>query len=199
MTCSNLPRKGRSKGRYGRQSGAAAASACSDLTPQVATCSNLENGHIPEAIQSCSNRSNLSQSKGLEEGGKNVNGAYGVNNRPEVATVATEVFVHLTVQGQVAFARKDQRTKLVACSDGSGKPNSHGTRVGEDHPRATLTNAQVEEIRDRFEAYELGHPKHEGSWVLAKAYGVSRRTVRDILSYRNRSAFPARWKRVTSD
>lgn len=123
----------------------------------------------------------------------------GATNRDEVGTVGTGGFVHLTVEGYVAFARKDQRSRLVACSEGTGKPNSHGARVGEDHPQATLTNAQVEEIRDRFEAYDVGHPKHEGYLRLAKAFGVGRRTVRDIVHYRKRNVFPARWKRVTSD
>lgn len=101
--------------------------------------------------------------------------------------------------GEAIAARKDQRTKLVACSEGTGKPNSNGGRVGEDHPNAVLSNAQVEEIRDRFEAYDLGHPQHEGYWVLAKAYRVSRRTIRDIVHYRKRNVFAARWKRVTTD
>lgn len=123
----------------------------------------------------------------------------GVNNRKEVVTVGTGAFVHVTVAGQAVFARKDQRSRLVACSDGTDKPNSNGGRVGEDHPNAVLSNAQVEEIRDRFEAYPVGHPRHEGYLLLSKVYGVSRRTIRDIVHYRKRNVFPSRWKRITSD
>lgn len=130
---------------------------------------------------------------------KGRNRGWGEGRGGEVVTPPSKGFLTITVEGVATSARKDQRSRLVACSEGSGKPNSHGARVGEDHPNADLSNAQVEEIRDRFEAYDLGHPRHEGYLRLAKVYGVSRRTIRDIVNYRRRNVFPARWKRVTSD
>lgn len=97
-----------------------------------------------------------------------------------------------TVDGVAVAARKDQRAKLVAC-------NESGERVGEDHFNARLTNAQVDEIRDRYEAYPLGHKLHEGYRLLAQAFGVSKRTIRNIVNYERRNVWPAKWKRVTID
>lgn len=91
--------------------------------------------------------------------------------------------------GQARAARKSLKGKLVAC-------NERGERVGEDHQHAVLTNAQVEEIRDRYEAYPDGHARHEGYRMLARAYGVSKRSIRDIVHYQKRNVWPARWKRI---
>ena len=75
--------------------------------------------------------------------------------------------------------------------------NETGTqRIGEDHTRAKLTNAQVEQIRDEYEAHQSGHPQHVGYRLLAKKWGVSKRTIRDICSYKTRNQWAARWKRV---
>jgi hypothetical protein len=102
------------------------------------------------------------------------------------------------VDGLATAARKSQKSRLVAC-------NEHGERVGEDHQHAVLTNAQVEEIRDRYEAAaELRrgvpnghHVKGElGYRALAREYGVSKRTIREIVKYNRRNVWAARWKRV---
>ena len=193
MGRNHLTRKGGDKGGYAPSGVGQKEADCNHLGPDATTCNHLENGQIAQSDQSCNHRNHLSISKGLEKGGKKEKGAYGVNNRPEVVTVVTVVtgFVHLTVEGTVSAARKDQRAKLVACSD-------TGERVGEYHHKARLTDAQVDQIRDRFEAHPVGHPQHEGYRVLAKAYGVSKRTIRDIVDYRRRNAFPAKWKRVTT-
>lgn len=113
----------------------------------------------------------------------------GVNNREEVDTVDTGRFLTITVEGVATSARKDLRGRLVAC-------NESGDRIGEGHKNAVLTDAQVEEIRDRFEAYPLGDPRHEGYRLLARAYEVSKRTIRDIVDYRRRNVWPAKWKRI---
>lgn len=69
-------------------------------------------------------------------------------------------------------------------------------RVGEDHQKATLSDRQVEEMRDRYEAGLDGSGPKVGYRVLAKLFGVSKRTVRDIVNYRRRVAYPERWKRI---
>lgn len=106
--------------------------------------------------------------------------------------MGTGAFVHLSVDGVAVAARKDKRAKLVAC-------NELGDRVGESHKNAVLTDAQVEQIRDRFEAYDHGHPLHEGYRKLAREFDVSKRTIRNIVNYERRNVWPAKWKRVTSD
>jgi hypothetical protein len=58
-----------------------------------------------------------------------------------MVTVVTGAFIHLSVDGRMT-ARKDLRSKLVAVTE-------TGVRVGEDHGKAKLTDAQVEEMRDR--------------------------------------------------
>lgn len=91
--------------------------------------------------------------------------------------------------GQPTHARKSAKGKLVAC-------NELGDRIGEGHHNARLTDAQVEEIRDRFEAWPIGHADHEGYLSLSRAFEVSKRTIRDIVEYRRRNVWPAKWKRV---
>lgn len=93
-------------------------------------------------------------------------------------------FVVFVQGGFATAARKDMRGRLVAC-------NEHGERVGEDHQHARLTNAQVDEIRDRYEASEA-----VGYKTLARDYGVAVRTIRDIVNFRRRNAHPERWKRI---
>jgi hypothetical protein len=65
------------------------------------------------------------------------------------------------------------QVRRVAVSDA-------GRTIGEDHPRAKLTNAEVEEIRDVLESGQMGTRR------LAKDYGVSRALVRAIGSYARR-------------
>lgn len=75
--------------------------------------------------------------------------------------------------------------------------NESGTqRIGEDHPRAKLTDAQVEAMRDDYEAYPVGHPEHMGYRLLAKKYDCSKRACRDICNFRKRNQWAGRWKRI---
>ncbi len=69
-------------------------------------------------------------------------------------------------------------------------------RIGEDHASAKPTNAQVDETRDRYEAGVGSTGPKVGYRVLAKEYDVSKRTIRDIVSYRSRNQWPGRWKRL---
>lgn len=75
--------------------------------------------------------------------------------------------------------------------------NETGTqRIGEDHPRAKLSDAEVERMRDLYEAAAPGEPGHVGYRALAKLFNCSKRTVRDICNYSKRNQWVARWKRV---
>lgn len=56
--------------------------------------------------------------------------------------------------------------------------------MGESHPHAKLTDAQVEQMRDMNEE-GIGYRK------LAKLFNVSRPTVQSICNYRRRSATPS--------
>lgn len=56
-----------------------------------------------------------------------------------------------------------------------------GRRVGEDHQRAKLTDEQVDLIRDLYDEGFAGYR------TLARAFGVSRLTIRDIVMFRRRN------------
>jgi hypothetical protein len=72
--------------------------------------------------------------------------------------------------------------------------DERGNRCGEDHPRAKLSDAEVELIR------ELAEPS-DGSTPMAKAeiarkFEVRRSTVSDIVHFRQRASYPVGWRRV---
>lgn len=72
--------------------------------------------------------------------------------------------------------------------------NEQGCRVGEDHPRATLTNAEVDLI------HELRNPT-DGAQALsygeiARKFEISKGTVFDIVRGRRRVAYATAWRRV---
>lgn len=69
--------------------------------------------------------------------------------------------------------------------------NDLGKRIGEGHPRAILTDRDVElllELRDEGWGWKR----------LASKFECSRRLVRDICAGRRRSQTPARWVRLTA-
>ena len=73
--------------------------------------------------------------------------------------------------------------------------NERGDRVGEDHPRAKLTDAEVDLIR------ELREPLDEGATPLsygeiATKFEISKGTVFDIVNCRRRAVVPSGFKRV---
>lgn len=68
--------------------------------------------------------------------------------------------------------------------------NEKGVRVGEDHQRATLTDHDVELMRQLHEQDGIGYKR------LAKMFEVSVRNVRDIVNYKRRVTAPTAWKTV---
>lgn len=68
--------------------------------------------------------------------------------------------------------------------------NDDGLLIGEDHPRAKLTDAQVDEMRDLREDDRWTIP------ALARRFGVSVSTVHAITTYQSRAQRPAGWKRI---
>lgn len=67
--------------------------------------------------------------------------------------------------------------------------NANGVRIGESHPRARLTDWEVELIRQLHEDLEepIGYRR------LAAIFEVSKRTIRDVCAYRRRAETVAAW------
>lgn len=59
--------------------------------------------------------------------------------------------------------------------------NDRGLRIGESHARAKLTDHEVDLIRELHEEHGMGYR------LLATKFEVSKRTIRDICSYRKRA------------
>jgi hypothetical protein len=68
--------------------------------------------------------------------------------------------------------------------------NKSGRRVGESHPRAVLSDSQVDLMREMHEELGIGYRR------LAAKFSVSKRTVRDICAYKRRWQLAERWKAV---
>ena len=69
--------------------------------------------------------------------------------------------------------------------------NDRGYRIGQDHHRASLTDADVELIR-------LLHERDGLSYLaLAYKFEVPKSTVAAICQYKRRAQTPVRWKRIT--
>ena len=66
-----------------------------------------------------------------------------------------------------------------------------GNRLGEAHPRAKLSDADVELIRD---IYEEGMESLAG---IASVFGVHKATIADIVNFRRRATTPAGYRTVT--
>lgn len=78
---------------------------------------------------------------------------------------------------------KNYKFKLVAV-------NENGQRVGETHPRARLTDADVDLIRELREDHGLTYQQ------LADKFDVSKSLIRYICKYQRRAQTPATWRRV---
>ena len=76
-----------------------------------------------------------------------------------------------------------QNYKLVGISE-------FGSRVGETHHRAKLTDHDVDLIRELREEHKLTYE------ALAEKFECSKSTIRDICRYRRRWQRPDRWKKV---
>ncbi len=68
--------------------------------------------------------------------------------------------------------------------------NENGRRIGEDHPKANLTDEQVERMRDLREYHNLTYDQ------LAAMYQVPKSTVASICQYMRRAQPPFGWKRL---
>ena len=66
--------------------------------------------------------------------------------------------------------------------------NERGSRIGEGHPRAKLTNRDVERMRFFHEAGGWSVPQ------ICRVFNVPRWTVRDILDYKTRAQTPVPWR-----
>lgn len=68
--------------------------------------------------------------------------------------------------------------------------NEKGYRIGEAHPKAKLSDEDVDRIRE----YREDSGKSYG--FIAMKFHISRFTVRDICTYRRRAQTPFRWVRI---
>jgi hypothetical protein len=78
-------------------------------------------------------------------------------------------------------------TKLVGV-------NERGDRVGEDHPRAKLSDAEVDLIRELLDPLDGAKPMSHRQ--VAAKFEISRGTVADIASCRRRAQVPSSFKRI---
>ena len=82
--------------------------------------------------------------------------------------------------------------------------SEEGKRCGETHPRARLTDVQVDEIRQLYEMHEdlppgSDIPPRPSYGDTARRYGVSKSTVFSIVSYSRRCARAEKWVTRTVD
>lgn len=95
---------------------------------------------------------------------------------------------------------KDSEAYLLKIA---GKPlrivavNDRGSRIGQDHHRATLTDHEVELMRRLHEEFEVGHPQHVGYRRLATMFDCTKTAARKICNYLIRAQTTAGFKRVT--
>lgn len=68
--------------------------------------------------------------------------------------------------------------------------NESGCRIGEDHPKATLSDATIDLIR------ELHEDQGKSYGYIAMKFKISKVYVQMICTYRRRAQTPDRWVRV---
>jgi hypothetical protein len=66
--------------------------------------------------------------------------------------------------------------------------DENGLRIGESHPNAKLTDAQVDEIRDLHEEHGLSYN------AIAEKFNIPKVTAQRICNYSRRASTIARWK-----
>jgi len=81
-------------------------------------------------------------------------------------------------------------SKMVAVND-------TGRRIGEDHPKANLSDHEVELMRKLYELYPIDHPDHFGYRRLAAKFGCTKTAARKICKYTIRVQLASSHKRVT--
>lgn len=79
-----------------------------------------------------------------------------------------------------------KNSKLVGISD-------LGKRCGETHPRAILSDHDIDLIRALREEYGLTYE------AIAEKFEIGKSTVADICKYRRRVSRPETWKHVPVD
>lgn len=72
------------------------------------------------------------------------------------------------------------------------KVNDRGLRIGEDHPRAQLTDLEVDRLLEMREA----DPKTWSYRKLARLFEISVRHVRDIINGKKRNQTAVRFRTV---
>ena len=72
--------------------------------------------------------------------------------------------------------------------------NERGARIGEDHPRAKLTNHEVDLIRALGEERDASGRRLFGRVKLAAKFEVSRWTIQSILDGESRCQLPMQYK-----
>lgn len=68
--------------------------------------------------------------------------------------------------------------------------NDAGLRIGEEHPNAKLTDAEVEIIRQLHEEDGLSYKS------LAEKFEISKGAVAKICRYERRAQYPVKWKEI---
>lgn len=68
--------------------------------------------------------------------------------------------------------------------------NEAGLRIGEDHPNAKLTNAEVELIRSLHEDDGMSYE------AIAEKFDVSKWAIGRICRYERRAQITVRWKKL---
>lgn len=85
-----------------------------------------------------------------------------------------------------ALPEERKPTRLVAVDD-------NGNRVGEDHPRAKLTNAEVDLIRQLWEERDE-HPISIRQ--IAEKFEVGKSIIHGIVTFQRRATYPTGFRRV---
>lgn len=63
--------------------------------------------------------------------------------------------------------------------------NALGYRVGQDHQKAKLTDAQVKDMRQLYQSWKAAGSR-KGYSTLAEIFKCGESTARDIVTYRTR-------------
>jgi len=66
--------------------------------------------------------------------------------------------------------------------------NERGLRIGQSHPRAKLTDTEVELVRLLHERHGFGYRR------LAEKFEIGVSTARDICRYWSRAQIPSGWR-----
>lgn len=66
------------------------------------------------------------------------------------------------------------------------REDHHHTR-GEAHPKAQLSDHEIELMRQIHEEFPVGDPRHVGYRRLAKMFNVAKTTVRQFCNYSRRT------------